>query len=431
MDKVRKLYTKALNKYENGYIDKAIDICEKIISIDITNKACINFKGLLYYFKGDLQSAASLWKLNYEVNGDEVSKNYLQGIKSDEERFRLYIVGIGLLEKMQFKNALNSFLKCKESDYNCINVDNAIATCYVKLRQYEDAVGYVNSVLILDRNNVIALQNKNELVRFQVKRNKFKHNNLKLVFSLAIIAMIFIMGFTLYRELKFIHMDKDNNIALHNELEIEALNLKPKELNNISNKEKDAPSSEDIKKEAEVQQEFPYNDIVKDLQSKNFYKLYQHVSNWRKYNLNINSKSILNKSEDMLKKEGVQYFYSKGREYYANKDLDKAINYFSKAYTYSKDNYLNEDIVFFLAATYESKNNMEEAITYYIEYDNNFKKGDYSAEVLYKLALIYKDIDINKSKEYGEKLITNYPDSAYNNSIIKSILNSKETVYKK
>lgn len=75
MEKSNKLYLKALNKYQSGYIDQAIDICEESISINMKNSASINLKGLLYYLKGDIDSAKALWKLNYEVNDDEVSKN--------------------------------------------------------------------------------------------------------------------------------------------------------------------------------------------------------------------------------------------------------------------------------------------------------------------------------------------------------------------
>ena len=56
MDKSQKKYIKALDNYNNGYIDKAIKLCEESISINIKNSAAINLKGLLYYLNGDLDN---------------------------------------------------------------------------------------------------------------------------------------------------------------------------------------------------------------------------------------------------------------------------------------------------------------------------------------------------------------------------------------
>ena len=86
MDKSKKLYIKALDKYNNGYIDNAIELCEESISIDIKNAASINLKGLLCYLKGDLDSAQKLWKMNYGVNKDGVSERYLNDTGKDKEK---------------------------------------------------------------------------------------------------------------------------------------------------------------------------------------------------------------------------------------------------------------------------------------------------------------------------------------------------------
>ena len=61
MNKAKKLYEKAMKKYENGYIDEAIDICEEIMSLSMKYKPAINLKGLLYYFKGDLKCYSEFW----------------------------------------------------------------------------------------------------------------------------------------------------------------------------------------------------------------------------------------------------------------------------------------------------------------------------------------------------------------------------------
>ena len=53
MDKNAKYYKKALEKYHNGDLEKAIIFCEKGISSSLKNFAALNLKGLLMYFQGE------------------------------------------------------------------------------------------------------------------------------------------------------------------------------------------------------------------------------------------------------------------------------------------------------------------------------------------------------------------------------------------
>jgi hypothetical protein len=66
---------------------------------------------------------------------------------------------------------------------------------------------------------------------------------------------------------------------------------------------------------------------------------------------------------------------------------------------------------------------VNEAVKYYSEYMTKFPKESYVEEILYRLVLINKDTDLSKAKEYAYKLSTTYPESQYNNSIVRNILN--------
>nr|WP_307905908.1 hypothetical protein [Clostridium botulinum] len=194
MSKIKKLYTKAFTKYERGYIDDAIDVCEEIMSLNMKHRPSINLKGLLYYFKGDLQSASVLWKLNYEVNNDKVSKKYLDGLKEDEKIFSVYVSAIEYIRKNRFNDALDLLRKCKESDYNRINVDNNIATCYIKLGEYNKAVECVNRVLEIDVKNPIAIKNKKKLMKQGINKNFVKPRKSNLVFISVIVILLIGVG---------------------------------------------------------------------------------------------------------------------------------------------------------------------------------------------------------------------------------------------
>ncbi|NFI65937.1 hypothetical protein FC922_03685, partial [Clostridium botulinum] len=104
--KSRKIYTKALDNFNNGNIDKALDLCEKSISMDLKNNSAINLKGLLYYLKGDLISCKNLWKMNYHTNKDTVSYKYLQDAKLDEQFLKKYANAITLIKNNDIEGAI-------------------------------------------------------------------------------------------------------------------------------------------------------------------------------------------------------------------------------------------------------------------------------------------------------------------------------------
>lgn len=435
MEKSNKLYLKALNKYQSGYIDQAIDICEESISINMKNSASINLKGLLYYLKGDIDSAKALWKLNYEVNDDEVSKKYLQGLKEDKRKLALYTKAVGLIKELNIKEALGLLMECKESDYNCINVNNAIAACYVKHGQYEKAINYVNEVLKINIKNDVALMHRKELIKYGVGRKNFINKSFRkygntIVAAALLVFCIFIgkYGIAVVKKVSFNNEKTKTPVENQSYVYKKETVYKKKDVSkNIQSTTKEADNNKiNIKTEKKQEEVFPHEDIKKSLGNNDYYKLHGYVSKWKKIELKINDKILLSQCEEILKKEGVKYFYTKGSEYLlSSKEYKNTIDNLSKAYLYGKDNYLYQHIVYMLGVAYEKNEDNESALKYYSEYDIKFPKGSYEAEVLYRLTLIYKDVNLNKSKEYAIKLVNSYSDSQYNNSIIKNIINKQ------
>lgn len=132
MDKSSKLYNKALKKYNNGFIDKAFELCEESISLNINNSAAINLKGLLYYIKGDINSCRGLWKMNSQLNKDRVSEKYIQDSSNDEKLLELYNTASILIKELKINEALILLKQCEKSHFNYINVNNYLALCYIK-----------------------------------------------------------------------------------------------------------------------------------------------------------------------------------------------------------------------------------------------------------------------------------------------------------
>ncbi|ABK62127.1 tetratricopeptide repeat protein [Clostridium novyi] len=426
MNKAKKLYEKAMKKYENGYIDEAIDICEEILSLSMKYKPAINLKGLLYYFKGDLKSSSALWKLNYEVNNDNVAKKYLDGLKDDEERFSMYASAIKLMRNGEIDEALKIFIKCKDSDYNRINVDNSIATCYLKLKQYDKSTRYINRVLEIDVKNITANNNKKKLKNRKTKSDNKKSNKKVILIPIIMILVITVIGITLkmYKGNIANMINKFNN--KHNNISSNLANTNNKQKNSSESKKNSSQKVDKVKNQENIKTEFKYKELSNAIDSKDFNKIYTLSKPWKdkKDKLNVKDKTLLVKSEDILKDDGVKHFYNTGREYLeANNKVEEAVSNLQKAYDYGSDSYLYGHILFMLGVSYQNKKDISNALKCYEEYEAKYSNENYIQEVLYRTAILYKDVNLNKSKEYAKKLMDNYPDCQYANSKIKDILN--------
>lgn len=400
MEKSKKYYYRAVKYYEDGYIDKALEFCNKSIAANIKNIPSIDLKGLLYYLKGDLVKAKTLWRLNARENNDSVAQKYMQSIADDEEKFKDYVKAINLIKKVKINEALNVLLECSESDYNSINVNNYLCICYMKKGEFEKSVACLNKALKLDRKNEKALKNRKLLIEYGIiKKDK---NYVKLVPVVLVIAVLVLSGVYILKNKKVIN------------------NESTKKINNVSINSK--KSVDKIKSKKTTNIKFPYDDFKNALDKKDFEKLYTYCSEFKNKNISTNEKELLVQGENELTAEGTQYFYKNATNYFSSNDFKNAINEYLKAYDYAKDSYLTPHIVYFTAFSYENEKDYENALKYYEVYDAKYASGDYEETVLYKLASIYKNVNMSKAKQYALKLNNNYPNSIYNNSNIKAII---------
>lgn len=423
MDKSKKVYIKALEKYNNGYIDKAIELSEESISLDIKNTAAINLKGLLYYLKGDLDTCQKLWKMNCHLNKDGVSERYLSDSKKDNERQRLYYEALNLIKELKINDALEILEQCSKSDYNYINVNNHIAICCISKGDYDKALSHIEKVLKVDKKNAIAKENKNSLKKLGVIKSKVDIKKMALTVSAIVCILastLAVTNFTKHNTISKLFMNINNlkSIVKRNNTQKDANKINVKE-NNVVKTNAAKNNTTTTKLEAEV---FPSDKIKKDIESKNFENVYTEYMKWKDKNLSINDKVILSKAYELLLQEGINYFYNKGSEKINSKNYLEAKEYLLKAYTLGEQNYLYSHIIYALGNSYELSGDVENALKYYIQYDQNFSNGDYEETILYNLIMIYKDVDKDKAKSYGRKLIDRYPNSIYNNSIIKKLV---------
>jgi tetratricopeptide (TPR) repeat protein len=412
MDKSGKIYVKAMNKYNDGYIDKSLTLCEKCISINITNAAALNLGGILYYLKGDLENAKKMWNINYKRNHDEVSKKYLKDSIKDVEKLQLYFNALDLMKKFNISGALDILKQCENSHFNFINVNNSISLCYIKCGEYDKALQHINEVLAVDKTNTQAITNKKTLIEYgNIKRDINYKKSFIIAGSIFLAITILLLGKTYW------HKGQDASIT------DSTTAIKKAQPKVVLNENKD---KEEIVKSVKTnsQEKFPQEQFVESIKNNNMEKIIEYVNLWKDANLAINDKLLLVEGEEIIKKDGIVYFYEKGMSYMHSEKYTEAQKYFIYALPYSKDNYLNQHIIYMLALCYKSNSDFENAIKYYELTLNKFPSGSYTEEALYNLILINKDVDLNKAKDYAKKLAKQFPHSEYNNSIVENIIES-------
>ncbi|WP_411169560.1 tetratricopeptide repeat protein [Clostridium sp. MB05] len=378
-NKDKKVYEKALDLYNKGYIDKAIEQCEIGISRNLKDSNLLNLKGLLLYLKGNIEEAVSLWKINKDYNGDNISKSYLIDIEKDFRRKELFEEAEELIRNLNIDEAIEILNTCNESDFNLIGVNNNLAICYMKKGLYDNSKFYIKKVFAVDKNNITAKSINKEINEIL----DIKDNN-KIVFKSIIITFIIFMIVSTGA----IVMGKLKNTPL---VEEKLLSDNLSASNNIENSntinESENSSSKDEAKQ-------------NNIQDKNNEKI-----------------------ENPLTEGEITSNYINATNLFSQEKYNDAKVLLEKTIIYSEKSHLNDDILFLLASASEKIEKNEEAIKYFEQYIYKYENGNYIEEAYYKIALLYKEINIEKSKFYAQALVNKYQNSIYNNNIIKGILN--------
>ncbi|NFN95185.1 tetratricopeptide repeat protein [Clostridium botulinum] len=419
--KNKRFYDKAIKYYQNGDLSKALKACEESLSYSLKNPSILNLKGLILYQQGKLDEAITVWKINKDFNNDGIAQNYIHSAKEDEVRVELYELGEKKLKELKIDEAIKIFKKCKESDFNCIKVDTALALCYQKKGEINKCIDYMNKVIVIDKNYKVANQIKSQLI--ELKAYKKESNNF-VKSMVALVGVIFICGTVYIFKDNFKGINKDNNVSMES----------------INKVEDDASNSEDVVTEDKKESEPKTPDVTTNEQDKKVLldvnKLNEHFENGDVDNIyydlqNVNEldvsdeyKGLYRRCVNLLKTSGIEVFYEKGMEEFNIQNYEKANVEFSKAYDYCDGSYLNEHIMFYKAVTLEQLNNSDEAIKLYELYYEEYPKGSYADNTLYNLSLILNNTDREKSIYYADKLRDEFSESIYFNETINQILNS-------
>lgn len=398
----KKIYEKALTLYNKGYIEKAIELCEVGISNSLKDAKILNLKGLLLYTNGKLEEAIALWKINKDYNNDSISKSYLDDSKNDFKRYLMCKDAESLIESLYIDEALENLLECSKSDFNLIEVNNLLAIAYMKKGQYDNSRLCLEKILVVDKKNIKAKETLKEINELLDIKNKSG-------LLIGILSLIVILVLAIF---------------ISNKLGIININLKENEIKEIITfkTQKEENNNEDVAN----------NKVEDNNQSKEDSNI---IVNTDKEDINsIENKEELDKEEEkkkedikvedfkLLTKAEIQSNYSEGSYYFKQKEYEEAIKIFEKTKKSSENSDLNDDILFFLAASYQGKKDDDKAIESYKDFLSKYDKGSYVEEAFYKIIILYENKDIEASKEYAKKFTEMYPSSIYNNNKVRDIL---------
>lgn len=418
-----KQYNKAMNFYNNGQMNRALEICENILANDLSCSEVLNLKGLMLYQKGLLKEAKIVWKLNYDINNDSVAKKYIEDCKSDDERIEKYKDAEYNLKNMNIDKAMMLFRECMESEFNSIKVNTGIAMCYMRKGDNYRAKEFIDKALHIDNEAVTANVLKKDLINLGLysNENRVSKKVLSVITVLFIIGAICVGGYSIYTKVSL-----NNSISKDSSSNTEEDIKKDESLGSDSNKDTNDSDQEDqnLENEQADKKEAIFNNenVALLLKNKDVDKLYDEINMVNEETLSGQDLELYNNAIELLRTNGVSKFYEYGVWYFNNGNYNSAKVELEKAYKYCDKSDLKEHIVFYKGSTASQLGDNSEALKLYKEYYSLYPKGAYIEGVLYELALLTNTTNKNMGKEYARELVNNYPNSLYINDYIRDIV---------
>lgn len=420
-----KQYNKAMNFYNNGQMNRALEICENILANDLSCSEVLNLKGLMLYQKGLLKEAKIVWKLNCDINTDSVAKKYIEDCKSDDERIEKYKDAEYNLKNMNIDKAMMLFRECMESEFNSIKVNTGIAMCYMRKGDNYRAKEFIDKALHIDNEAVTANALKKDLINLGLysNENRVSKKVLSVITVLFIIGAIFVGGYSIYTKTSLNNsISKDS--SSNTEEDIKKDELLGSDSNKDTNDSYSDKENQNLENEQADKKETIFNNenVALLLKNKDVDKLYDEINMVNKETLSGQDLELYNNAIELLRTNGVSKFYEYGVWYFNNGNYNSAKIELEKAYKYCDKSDLKEHIVFYKGSTASQLGDNSEALKLYKEYYSLYPKGAYIEGVLYELALLTNTTNKDMGKEYARELVNNYPNSLYINDYIRDIV---------
>lgn len=458
MDRSRKSkhhYQRTMNLMMDNNITEAINELKLSLKFNPRHTASLNMLGFCYYLKCRFDRAEEVWKKSLSIKKDYNEAEEYLNLINDEEFSKMRKKYKEMLFSDDTKTGRKiKFLKKVIKEYDdLIEPYIVLGLTYMQKKRFKKALQYFNQAYERDKGSANI---QKYIIETENKLSQRKKIPPRFLIPAAAVIMVLILGFTF------------NSLMGNFDLPVPAVeeNQQMTEVENMSGKSTDLESENDNKPAdrrgntaddsgngADSDQDSRQNKKKYDLMDIKFAEDIFSGIDFRKFINNRNTElqpdqyeiSMENQqgnsspendgsenkenstdesnNNSVIEELGDQQLFNLAVDIFQKGDYSRSLPLFEKLYTEGERNYLNREALFFLARNYERLNNYEKARDHYYKYINNYQESNYYDEALYNLGLLlYENNQAEESRQIMKKIVEEIPDSLYNNSRVRDIL---------
>ncbi|MGL6104765.1 tetratricopeptide repeat protein [Romboutsia sp.] len=393
-----KRYNNALDLANKNYITTALEIIEKALEINPKDVDILNLKGLLKLLKCDFSKAFESFYTGMCYGSHELSRKYVDMLSSEDFNVFLsrYNHSIRFINEELNQESIHILNNIIEENPELIEPYVILSLLYDKLNNVKKREAYLEYLKDIDKDNPL-FETNNKLEEEREDKNKQVKNTKKLhILPYAVIGcLIFGMG-AYYLNSK----NKMENLNSELAQKSEELNKTGKKLTEKEDKLNEASGALD--------------ETSKELEKTN-----QELNQTSQKLDEAKTKEILS-SDD-----GTIYQYAMKLKNSGN--YESSIKYLKQIVKNGNTKQYISESIYQIALLSEKSNNKEQAKIYYKKYINTYTPEDkYYDDAFYQLGMLYySNGELKSAKDTFYGLRSEVPNSMYNNSKVKEILNEK------
>lgn len=400
MDEQNRYRMEAKEAFKQKDITKAKMLLEEGLRKNTEDTEAMNLLGHCAYLLCNFEGAKYYWQKSIAIKPkDNEAMEYMTKFKNETyENFqRIYKEALRLEDRGDYMKAMALHKSLLEREPQMVGLLLHIGHCHFLNGSIKEAKEYMEKALLMDESNEKALRYLDELSVLQ-KRKK-KNPGKKLWMYLLYIALIAggIYGLSILFDGSSNAKPPQEDPVIETPVEEEPAVEEPETPGDEEPEDEDSTVEEPVEEEPVVEAPEEEEPVVVEPtpSDRNFPD-----------------------SEIEVFEEGLVDFRAER--------YDRATEAFIRVLEVGENEGYLSEALYYLAVTYDRQEKVEEAKVRYDQYLSRFPSGTYFEEVLYTYGLfLYEQGDLARAKEVLWRIPNEVPNSIYNNTVVRDILNEE------